>query len=341
MSEAVPVEQGQDGTGARESSLPRYVAGRLLWAVPVVLGLATLVFLVVQLAPGGPCPPTPGSTRATIEQCRLNLGLDRPLLVQYGYWLRAVASGDLGWSTSHAASVSSLLWATLPNTVLLSGSALSISFVLGTLIGSAQAVRPNTTVDRIVSVVLLACYSMPSFWLAVMLLAIMTPTGLFPVSGMFGVDYVDLPPLEQAWSRLRYLTLPTVALSLGLTAGIARYVRGSMLEILRQDCVRTARAKGLPESVVVLKHALRNALAPVITLVGMYLPVVLGGTVVIESIFAWPGMGRLMLDAIGTRDYPLVVAGASVFALAVVLANLLADVLYAMADPRVRYRRAE
>ena len=327
--------------GTEVPGLLGYAARRLVWTVPVVLGLATLVFVVVHLAPGGPCPPTPGSTTSSLEQCRANLGLDRPLVVQYGRWLGALLSGDLGWSTSHAASVSSVLSGALRNTAVLSGTALIVAFFFGTLLGTIQAVRQHSPVDAGLSVILLGFYSMPSFWLAVMLLLLVAPTGLFPVSGMYGVDHFDLGLFDRLVSRIRYLALPSIALSLGLTAGIARYVRGSMLEVVRQDYVRTARAKGLPESVVVFKHALRNALAPVITLIGLYLPLVLGGTVVIESIFAWPGMGRLMLDAIGMRDYPLVIAGALVFALAVVVGNLVADLLYAVADPRVRYGQAD
>jgi peptide/nickel transport system permease protein len=195
------------------------------------------------------------------------------------------------------------------------------------------------------SVVLLFFYSMPSFWLALMLILTLSLFARnvwdwpiwFPASGMTGTDYDFLAPMAQLRDRIAHLVLPTLSLALVLTAGIARYMRGSMLEVIRQDYVRTARAKGLTERSVVFKHALRNALIPIITLVGLYIPVLFSGTIFIESIFAWPGMGRTIYEAINTRDYPLVMAGSFFFAGMVVAANLIADVLYAVVDPRIRY----
>ncbi len=186
---------------------------------------------------------------------------------------------------------------------------------------------------------------MPSFWLALMLILTMSLFARnvwelpiwFPASGIVSVDYDFLSLGGRVRDRFMHLVLPTLSLALVLTAGIARYMRGSMLEVIRQDFVRTARAKGLPERVVVFKHALRNALIPIITLVGLYIPVLFSGTVFIEFIFAWPGMGRTIYEAIISRDYPLVMAGTFFFATMVVVANLIADVLYAIVDPRIRY----
>jgi len=233
----------------------------------------------------------------------------------------------------------------LPNTLILSAAALVVAFVLGILLGTLQAVRQYSVLDSGLSVVLLFFYSMPSFWLALMLILTLSLFArnvwdwpiFFPASGMTSTDYEFLSFGGQLRDRFMHLVLPTLSLSLVLTAGIARYMRGSMLEVIRQDYVRTARAKGLSEGVVVFKHALRNALIPIITLVGLYIPVLFSGTVFIETIFAWPGMGRTIIDAINQRDYPVVMAGSFFFAMIVVVANLVADILYAVVDPRIRY----
>jgi peptide/nickel transport system permease protein len=197
----------------------------------------------------------------------------------------------------------------------------------------------------VLSVVALFFYSMPSFWLALMLILIFSLFARnvwdwpiwFPASGMTSVDHAFMTPGEQFRDRVMHLVLPATSLALVLAAGIARYMRGSMLEVIRQDYIRTARAKGLPEFRVIFKHALRNALIPMVTLVGLYLPFLFSGTVFIETVFAWPGMGKLMVDAIFQRDYPLVMAGAFIFAVMVVIGNLVADLLYAVVDPRIRY----
>jgi len=224
-------------------------------------------------------------------------------------------------------------------------SAAGLLIVVGVVLGTIQAVRQYSLLDSSMSVVMLFFYSMPSFWLALMLILTLSLFARnvwelpiwFPASGMVGTDYDFLSFGAQMKDRFMHLVLPTLSLSLVLTAGIARYMRGSMLEVIRQDYVRTAHAKGLSERVVVFKHALRNALIPIITLVGLYIPVLFSGTVFIEYIFAWPGMGRTIYEAVGTRDYPLVMAGTFFFAMMVVVANLIADILYAVVDPRIRY----
>jgi peptide/nickel transport system permease protein len=238
-----------------------------------------------------------------------------------------------------------VLLAVLPNTLVLSACALLVAFSFGVVLGTIQAVRQYSTLDSALSVVLLFFYSMPSFWLALMLILTLSLFARnvwdlpfwFPASGIYSTGHDSLSFLGGVGDRARHLVLPTLSLSLVLTAGIARYMRSSMLEIVRQDFVRTAHAKGLPERVVVFKHALRNALIPIVTLVGLYIPVLFSGALFIEYIFAWPGMGRTLYEAILTRDYPLVMAGTFLFAVMVVLANLVADVLYAVIDPRIRY----
>lgn len=324
-----------------------YAVRRLLGAIPLVLGIATLIFLLIDLAPGDPVLmfAQPGVDPAILAQIRINLGLDQPLHVRYVEWLGNVLRGDLGTSFQTSRPVAQIIGQLLPNTLLLSGCALVLAFVVGIVVGTFQAVRQYSFADSALSVLLLFFYSMPSFWLALMLVLTMSLFARnvwewpiwFPSTGIMSVDAFSMGPFEYFVDRVRHLVLPTLSLALVLTAGIARYMRGSMLEVIRQDYVRTARAKGLPEFLVVFKHALRNALLPIITLIGLYLPYLISGTLFVELIFAWPGMGRALVQAVFTRDYPLIVGGALLFSTIVVLANLLADLLYAAVDPRVRY----
>jgi peptide/nickel transport system permease protein len=327
--------------------LGKYVLRRLAGAIPLVLGIATIIFFLVNLAPGDPTLLliSPGVTSDVIEQMRVNFGLDQPIHIRYVRWLGAMLTGDFGYSFVYSRPVVDLLMDALPNTLILSACALVVAFGVGIVLGTIQAVRQYSLLDSSLSVVLLFFYSMPSFWLALMLILTMSLYARnvwdlpiwFPASGMTSTDHDFMSAGARMADRARHLVLPTLSLSLVLTAGIARYMRGSMLEVVRQDFVRTAHAKGLPERVVVFKHALRNALIPIITLVGLYLPYLFSGTVFIEYVFAWPGMGRTIVDAINARDYPVIMAGTFFFASMVVVANLVADVLYAVVDPRIRY----
>ncbi|NIP79427.1 MAG: ABC transporter permease subunit [Gemmatimonadetes bacterium] len=323
-----------------------YVARRLLGAVPLVLGIATIIFFVVNLAPGDPTalyfnrnvPPE------VLDQIRQNFGLDQPLHIRYWKWLTAFLTGDFGYSYQHSRPVVDIVLETLPATLMLAGSTLVLIFLIGVATGVFQAVRQHRTADRVLSVVSLFFYSMPSFWLGLMLMLLFSlkahewglPFAL-PPTGMTSPVYEFLPFWQQVVDRLAHLVLPVLTLTLVMAAGIARYTRGQMLEVIRQDYIRTARAKGLPERTVVFKHALRNSLLPVITLLGLYLPLLFSGSVFVEVIFSWPGMGRVIVDAIFQRDYPLVMATSFIFALVVVIGSLVADVLYAVADPRIRY----
>jgi peptide/nickel transport system permease protein len=327
--------------------LGKYVLRRLAGAIPLVLGIATIIFFLVNLAPGDPTLLliSPGVTSDVIEQMRVNFGLDQPIHIRYVRWLGAMLTGDFGYSFVYSRPVVDLLMDALPNTLILSACALVVAFGVGIVLGTIQAVRQYSLLDSSLSVVLLFFYSMPSFWLALMLILTMSLYARnvwdlpiwFPASGLTSTDHDFMSAGARMADRARHLVLPTLSLSLVLTAGIARYMRGSMLEVVRQDFVRTAHAKGLPERVVVFKHALRNALIPIITLVGLYLPYLFSGTVFIEYVFAWPGMGRTIVDAINARDYPVIMAGTFFFASMVVVANLVADVLYAVVDPRIRY----
>jgi peptide/nickel transport system permease protein len=323
-----------------------YVLRRILGAVPLILGIATIIFFVVNLAPGDPTalfanqnvPPE------VLDQIRANFGLDRPLHVRYWKWLTAFFTGDFGYSFAHSRPVVDIILETLPPTLMLAGSTLVLIFVIGVSTGIYQAVRQHRAADRILSVTSLFFYSMPSFWLGLMLMLLFSlkahewglPFAL-PPTGMTSVDYEYLTFGQQVVDRLSHLVLPVLTLTLVMSAGIARYTRGQMLEVIHQDYIRTARAKGLPGRTVVLKHALRNSLLPIITLLGLYLPLLFSGSVFVEVIFSWPGMGRVIVDAIFQRDYPVVMATSFIFALVVVIGSLVADILYALADPRIRY----
>jgi peptide/nickel transport system permease protein len=216
--------------------------------------------------------------------------------------------------------------------------ALVLDLVLGVIIGVISAVRQYTWVDNTITVGALFIYSMPGFWLGLMLIILFSlKLGWLPASQMESVDAEYLPLLERWVDRARHLVLPVFVLGIASAASVARYMRGSLLEVIRQDYIRTARAKGLPESKVIFKHALSNAMIPVITLLGLYLPFLMSGAVVTETIFAWPGMGRLTVGAIFARDYPIVMAANLIAGVMVVAGNLLADILYGIVDPRIRY----
>jgi peptide/nickel transport system permease protein len=324
-----------------------YLLRRVLGAIPLVLGIATIVFFVLSLSPGDPVSlyTSPTIAPEVLDQLRRNLGLDQPVHVRYVRWMGSMLQGDFGVSFARSQPVREIIAQILPNTLILSAAAMTLAFTVGILVGVFQAVRQNSWTDNTLGVVALFFYSMPSFWLALMLILIFSLGARnlwdwpiwFPASGMTSVDHEFLSLGGKIKDRLLHLTLPATSLALVLAAGIARYTRGSLLEVIRQDYVRTARAKGLSEGSVVFKHALRNALIPVVTLFGLYLPFLFSGTVFIETVFAWPGMGKLVVDAIFQRDYPVVMAGAFIFAVMVVVGNLVADILYSVVDPRIRY----
>jgi peptide/nickel transport system permease protein len=322
----------------------RYTGRRLLGAIPLLLGIVTLTFLLLHLAPGDPTTAyfNPNIPPNVIEQMRRNLGLDRPLPVQYLDWLRSFFTGHFGYSFSQHRPVAAVIGDALPNTLLLSGISLVLIFVVGCAAGVVQAVRQYSATDQVLTLLALAIYSVPGFWLGIMLILLVSSPALsswlhLPISGMVSIDHESLGWWGRMADRARHLVLPVIALGLASAAGVARYMRGSMLEVVGQDYIRTARAKGLPERRVILGHALRNALLPIVSLLGLYLPLLFGGTVVIEVVFSWPGMGRLLYNAILARDYPVVMAATFLFGALVVLGNLAADLLYAAVDPRVRY----
>ena len=313
---------------------------RLVASVAIIFAVVTLVFILIHVAPGDPCVGADESARDP-AMCPLligQFGLDQPLYVQYGRYLLQLLQGNLGYSFSLHRPVRDALAETIPFTLQLAGVALLIDFLVGLWLGIYQALRVNRLPDVVLSNVTLFAYSLPTFWLALVLLLLFAEkVKLFPLGGPS--DPILCPVLDSPYcvaDRIWHLVLPALTLGLVGAAGTARFQRAAMLEVAQQDFVRTARAKGLSERRVVLRHQLRNALLSFITRFGLTLPFLLTGAVLIETIFAWPGMGRLAVDAILTRDHALVTATALIASTVVVSGNLLADILIGIADPRVR-----
>jgi peptide/nickel transport system permease protein len=297
---------------------------RLALTLPTILAAATLVFLLVHLVPGDPVDVMLGETAAPAdrEALRRTLGLDRPLLVQYAAFLGGVATGDLGRSLVHGTPVADLLAARIPATVELTLAALAIAVALALPLGLAAAARPGTWIDRGSVGFALLGVSVPGFWLGPMLIL------------LFAIDLRWLPVSGRG--SLAHLVLPALTLGLGMAAILTRMTRASVLEALGEDYVRTARAKGVGRRAILVRHALRNALAPVVTILGLQFGALLAGAVITETIFAWPGLGRLLIDAINQRDYPVVQGCILVIAASFVAANALADLVNLWLDPRTR-----
>jgi peptide/nickel transport system permease protein len=316
-----------------------YVLRRILGAIPLVFGVLTLTFFIIRLAPGDPASffIQPGVSPKVAEQMREQYGLNDPLIVQYFKWLGNILQGDFGRSFSRHQPVFDVILDAVPITISLALIGITMQFIFGILLGVISAVKQGTKLDRTLTVSALFIYSMPEFWLSLMLIIVFSlKLGWFPASNLNSIGADSLGTVEFILDRLHHLVLPIFVLSLGGIAGLARYVRGQMLEVIRQDYIRTARAKGLSEKVVIFKHALRNALLPVVTILGGSLPALFSGALFIEVIFAIPGMGRIAVEAVFARDYPLIIANTFISGTLIVLGNLLADVLYAVVDPRIK-----
>jgi ABC-type dipeptide/oligopeptide/nickel transport system permease component len=320
--------------------LGRYVMRRLLQLLPILFGILLVNFLLVHLAPGDPIQILAGDFAPSAEyaaRLRAEFGLDRPLFVQAAIYFGRLLRGDLGYSIAFKQPVASLILERLGPTVALSGVSLMVATVAGIVLGVAAALRPRSLVDVVASLAGLVGYSVPVFWLAQLLLIVFAlQLRWFPAQGMasFRQASSGLPYLADV---LHHLVLPVATLTAFHLAIITRFMRVSMLEVLAQDFVRTARAKGVGESSVVYRHALRNALLPVTTVVGTSLGMLLSGAVLTETVFGWPGLGRLLYEAVLKRDYPVMMGMLLVIAASVMIANLVIDVAYALIDPRVRY----
>ena len=300
------------------------IGRRLLLLVPTVLGVLTLVFFLVHLIPGDPVEVMLGETAssADLNQLRADLGLDRPLGEQYARFLGGLARGDLGRSFFYRKPVLAVIGAALPATAVLAAAALAVALLIALPVGVVAAVRRNRLTDRLALVGSLVGVSMPNFWLGPLLIILFSfRLGWLPVSGREGASS---------------LVLPALTLGTALSAILVRMTRASMLDVLGEDYLRTARAKGVGERTVIARHALRNALLPVVTIVGLQFGALLSGAVITENVFAWPGVGTLLIQAITARDYPLVQGCVLVISLCYVVVNFLTDALYAIIDPRVR-----
>ncbi|GAC1498601.1 MAG: ABC transporter permease [Vulcanimicrobiaceae bacterium] len=311
-------------------------------AIPLLLLISMILYWILSNAPGGPLGPylqNPHITAADIERLKHNFGLDQPLPVRYVRWLGMVLQGDLGYSTSNSESVASAIVERLPATFLLTGTSFVLSLFVGVSIGIFAAVRPYTTVDYLVTTLAFFGQSMPVFWFALMMQL------AFSVAGITAFGYhIALPSAGLSSSddfnvgdRLAHLVLPAVVLSFVYIAVWSRFTRSSMLEVVKTDYMRTAAAKGLSRSRIIFRHGLKNALMPVVTIIALSLPELFGGAVVTETIFAWPGMGRLFFNALGQFDFSLLMGYLVIVSFLVVFFNLVADVAYAYLDPRVKY----
>ena len=319
----------------------RLIAVRALHAVVVLFLVATIAFFLLHLAPGDPFSlDNPGVPPEVAARMRAQFGYDRPATEQFARYLGRVAQGDLGYSHTLRVPVIRALAAAVPRTLLLMGSALALSFALGIWLGVFEARHRGTPRARAANGASLFVYSLPDFWLALMILltfAYWIPA--LPPGGMTDPVMHDyMTPWQAMLDILRHLVLPLLTLTLIISAVVARYQRSAIFETLPLDFMRTARAKGVPDPQLVSRHALRNSLLPMITLAGFTFPALLGGAVFVERVFNWPGMGLMVVNAIAQRDYALVVGAMVLGGFLVVLGNLLADICYGLADPRVRVR---
>jgi peptide/nickel transport system permease protein len=314
---------------------PAYVLRRLAGTIPMLLGVSVLLFIVLHLAPGGPTDvyaENPSVPPEALENIKRELGLDQPLPVQYVRWLAAFVRGEWGYSIRSGQPVIETALERLPATLLLGGTAFVLALALALPLGVFSALRRYTGIDYVFTFLSFLGISMPIFWLALMLQAFFAVRlRWLPSAGLETIGDGSLI------DRVRHLILPAAILSVAHVASWGRFVRASMLDVLGLDYVRTARAKGLAERVVTYRHTLRNALIPVVTVVALDFAAIISGAVITETIFAWPGMGRLFIEAMNGRDYPVLMALLMVGSVALVLTNFLTDLVYSVVDPRIRY----
>lgn len=302
----------------------RYIFKRLLMLIPVMLGVTFLVYFIISLTPGDPAALIlgNGATQESIQELREEMGLNQPVVIQYGNYMKGLLTGDMGTSYSTGKKVLGEVSQRFPNTFKLTFSAIFLAILISIPIGIISATRQYSIFDNVGMIIALIGISMPSFWTGLIFIIIFALNlGWFPSSGMSG---------------LSSMVLPSFTLAVAATAGITRTMRSSMLEVIRQDYINTAKAKGVSKYNTIKKHALKNALIPAITVIGLQFGVLLGGAVLTETVFSWPGIGRLMVESIQRKDTPMVLGCVIVFAVAFSVVNLIVDILYAFIDPRIR-----
>lgn len=320
-----------------------YLLRRLLQLVPTLIGISLLSFFLMQLAPGGPIDQiadlNPHVTPEMKLRIKHDMGLDQPIPVQYARWVGRLARLDFGTSFTDGRPVIKKIAERLPATILLNVLSIGLMVILALPIGWWSAIRAHSSFDKAMTVLVFIGFSLPTYALALWLMILFgLKLGWLPISGLSSLSFIPTTPLQKAMDMARHLILPTLVLGMTDLAGLSRYARNSLLEVIHQDYIRAAQAKGLSPWRVYSVHAVRNALIPILTIFGLMLPDLIGGGVIIETIFAYPGMGRLGYEAILTRDYNLIMAITVISAALTVMGNFMADLLYAYADPRIRYR---
>ncbi|MDF2881638.1 MAG: appB [Clostridiaceae bacterium] len=317
----------------------RYIVKRVLQMIPILLGVSLIIFLIFSLAPGDIVDSMSAETHLTAQraaQLRHLYHLDQPRLVRYFYWLKDALRGNFGDSLQYRQPVSHVIGSYIWNSFYLALASFIATIIIALPLGIISATKQYSAFDSICTVIALIGISLPAFFMGLLLLKwFAIDLGIFPVSGMT-TSGSNLTGIQKIPDVLYHMFLPFVVLTFENVASLMRYVRTSMLEVVRQDYIRTARAKGLKEKVVIYKHALRNGLIPVITIIGMWLPALFSGAIITEQIFGWPGIGRITLEAANNRDYPLLMGFNMLVALLTLLGNLLADITYAAVDPRIR-----
>uniref|UniRef100_A0A7V4KDH4 ABC transporter permease n=2 Tax=Fervidobacterium pennivorans TaxID=93466 RepID=A0A7V4KDH4_FERPE len=318
----------------------KYIARRLIIMLPELWIITIIVFALIQLSPGtflDQYKLDPSVSAETLKAMERELGLDKPAIVQYFYWLGKVVRGDFGYSFYYRRPVASLIGERLLGTFVLSLYSFVLSWIIGVVLGIVSALKKYTLTDKILTVVAFSGLALPGFFLALVLLYMAARTGWFPIGGMYSPETSRLDVWNAFKDIFWRMQLPAFTLTFGGFAGLMRYMRGSLLDVLKEDYVEFARAKGMPERVVIYKHALRNAINPLITMFGYSLSGLLSGAVITETIFSWPGLGRLTYQALLQKDYYVVMASTVIGTVLLVLGNLVGDILLAAVDPRIRY----
>ena len=320
-----------------------YILKRLASMVPLILGITLITFIVIHLAPGGPVEVEAQMSLKSSAEARENLkrlyGLDKPLHVQYLEWLKRFMKLDFGTSFVDGKKVADKIGERIPVTLKINILSLLLIIIIAIPVGILSAVKQYSLFDKLTTLFVFLGFSTPAFWLAlIMMIVFGVALGWLPISGIQSIDVSGMSFLERAMDQARHLILPVLLSAFGGIAGFSRYSRSSMLEVIRQDYIRTARAKGLKESDIIITHALRNALMPIVTILGLAVPGLIGGSVIFESIFAIPGMGQLFWMSTMSRDYPTIMGILVIGAILTLIGNLIADISYALVDPRIRVK---
>lgn len=321
-----------------------YITRRFLSMIPLLIGISIISFFIIHLTPGKPTTLEQALNPKISPEIRMRLeklyGLDKPLHIQYINWLKKIIRLDFGRSFTDDRPVMDKIIERIPVTLTINVFSLIIIFAFAIPIGIKSAVKPNAAFDKTMTFLVFIGFAMPTFWLALLLINLFgIKLGWLPISGIKSLDFEYFSFWEKAIDLSRHLVLPLFVSSFSGLAGISRYMRSSMIEALNQPYIYTSRAKGLPEKTVIYKHALRNAVLPIVTILGLSIPGLLGGSVIFESIFALPGIGRLFYEAVMSRDYPLIMTEILIGAVLTMLGNLAADISYAYVDPRIRYKK--